>query len=346
MRHRPELDGLRGIAVLIVLASHACLAGFAVEGGLAGVTLFFVLSGFLITSLLVAEFGRYRRVDLRAFYLRRGLRLLPAMFALLAVVAVGYALNAWPSQAIDLPVSLLVVATYVPNWAPFMFHINMGVLGHTWSLGIEEQFYLLWPIALLAGLRLLGARGVGLAALAVAVLVSPWRIFLLVGAEGAGRVFIGTDTHADALLLGCALALLPVRAPSFLGWLGIGGVVVTGAAWASGGMGLLLFLPVATIASVAALAGCPAMLAWRPLAYVGRISYGLYLWHFLLIWWGWPAPLVIAVAIAVSVVSYERLERPFLRLKDRYARASIGEVQPPDVAPLPSLREPEASLFV
>ncbi len=181
MHHRPELDGLRGVAILIVLASHTRLAGFAIEGGFAGVTLFFVLSGFLITSLLVAELGSHGRVDLRAFYIRRGLRLLPAMFALLAVVAVGYALNAWPSppapRIASVPVSLVAVAAYVPNWAAMA--IPMGVLGHTWSLGVEEQFYLAWPIALLAGRRLLGPRGLALVALALAVLVTPWRHFLL-----------------------------------------------------------------------------------------------------------------------------------------------------------------------
>jgi len=304
-----------------------------------------VLSGFLITSLLVAELGSRSRIDLRAFYIRRGLRLLPVLFALLAVVAVGYALDGWPSppgpEIYNVPLSLLAVAAYVPNWVQMTF--PLGVLGHTWSLGIEEQFYLVWPIALLTGLRLLGARGLGLAALALAVLVTPWRLFLLESGDWV-RVFLGTDTHADALLFGCALALLRIRAPSFVGWLGVGGIIVTGAAWASGGMGLAVFMPLATIASVAALAGCPATLAWRPLAYIGRISYGIYLWHFLLIWWGWPAPLAIAASIAVAAVSYERLERPFLRLKDRYGRASLAEDQRPAVTQPSPLGEPKASL--
>ncbi len=344
MRHRPELDGLRGIAVLIVLALHTGLGGLAGDGGVAGVTLFFVLSGFLITSLLVAESGRNGRVDLRAFYVRRGLRLLPAIFALLAVVAIGYTLKVWPSPpapAIDnVPFSLLTVVAYVANWGAMTSY--MGVLGHTWSLGVEEQFYLGWPIALLAGIRLLGPRRLALLAVALSVLVMPWRVFLL-DAVGMIRVFDGTDTHADALLLGCTLALLRVRAPTFVGWLGIGGVVVSGALWGTGGTSLVLLLPVATIASVAALAGCPPQLAWRPLAYIGRISYGLYLWHFLLIWWGWPTPLEVAASIAVAVVSYERLERPFLRLKDRYARVSMDEDRPQVVTLLQPTPGPQPS---
>jgi peptidoglycan/LPS O-acetylase OafA/YrhL len=334
MRYRPELDGLRGVAIAIVLASHTGLAGFAAEGGVAGVTLFFVLSGFLITSLLSAEFGRHGSVDLGAFYVRRGLRLLPALFVLLTLAAVGYALNAWPSQTAppidNVPGILLTVALYVPNWAAMT--LNMGVLGHTWSLGIEEQFYLLWPLALIAGLRFLGPRRVALIAIAVAILVTPWRDYLLEVAPVI-RAYAGTDTHADALLLGCALALLQVRAPGYLGWLGLACVAGTGAVWVTGDTGLRFFLPIATIASAVAVAGCPTILAWRPLAYIGRISYGLYLWHFLLIWWGWPAPLVIAGSISIAVASYELLERPFLRLKGRFVRASMGEDRPQDHAP-------------
>jgi peptidoglycan/LPS O-acetylase OafA/YrhL len=338
MRHRPELDGLRGIAVLIVLASHTGLLGYRDAGGQAGVTLFFVLSGFLITSLLLVEFGHNGRVDLRAFYLRRALRLLPAMFALLAVVALGYSLDAWPSRIAppieNVPVSLLAVAAYVPNWASMS--IDMGVLGHTWSLGVEEQFYLLWPITLLAGIRVLGPRRVAFLALAVAILVTPWRV-LLMQTEAQIRVIAGTDTHADALLSGCVLALLRVRVPSLVGWFGVGCVVAMGGFIV--GIGLPVYLPIVTVGSAVALAGCPVMLGWRPLAYVGRISYGIYLWHFLLIWWGWPAPLAIAVSIAVAIVSYERFERPFLRLKDRYARASVDEDPRPSAAPLPGPEE-------
>jgi peptidoglycan/LPS O-acetylase OafA/YrhL len=169
----------------------------------------------------------------------------------------------------------------------------------------------------------------------MAAFATPWRL-ILAHAGDWPHIWIGTDTHADALLLGCALALRPVRAPSSIGWLGIGAVVLAGAVWPTGDVGLLVFIPAATVASGVALAGCPAMLSWQPLAYVGRISYGLYLWHFLLLWWGWPAPLVIVASLAVAILSYEWLERPFLRLKDRYARVPTGRTRTVAAAPVAS----------
>jgi peptidoglycan/LPS O-acetylase OafA/YrhL len=335
-QHRPELDGLRGVAVVLVLLSHTQAAGFAVEGGFAGVTLFFALSGYLITSLLDAEVGKFGRVDLKAFYLRRGLRLLPALFALLVVVATGYALDAWPSPPAppiaSVPIALVSAAAYVPNWIGMGF--PLGVLGHTWSLGVEEQFYLAWPISLLAGYRLLGPRKLGAVLVLVAALVSPWRL-LLVQLGYVSHVFAGTDTHADALLLGAAFAILRVRAPDMVGWLGFGLLVCLALFWPSGRDGLLLYLPAATVASVMALAGCPDRLSWRPIAYIGRVSYGLYLWHFLFLWWGWPAPMVLLVSLLAAIASYELYERHFLRIKDRYR-----PVGPPPSEAAPAIRPP------
>ena len=322
MTHRPELDGLRGVAILIVLAAHTGLGGFAAEGGFAGVTLFFVLSGFLITSLICREHEATGRLDLVAFYIRRGLRLFPALLAVLLVVVVGYGLHLWispPAPSLDsLPITVVVVLAYVANWASIGFHL--GVLGHTWSLGIEEQFYLIWPLALIAGLHYLGARRMVLVVVAVAAIVPVWRLVLIQGGD-ASHVFNGTDTHADALLLGCAIALARVRTSTVVGWVGLAALIGLGAIWVSGSTGLVVFMSLATIASAAALAGCPPILAWRPLAYVGRISYGIYLWHYLLIWWDWPAPVAIAFSVGVAIVSYEYLERPFLQLKDRFRRA-------------------------
>ena len=133
MKHRPELDGLRGVAVLTVLASHAQVPGFSIEGGLAGVTLFFVLSGYLITALLLAERQSTHRVNLRAFYLRRGLRLFPALAAVLVVVAVGSAVALWPNTGGFAGIAIPAVLLYAGNWAQIA-GVALGPLGHTWSL--------------------------------------------------------------------------------------------------------------------------------------------------------------------------------------------------------------------
>lgn len=315
MRYRPELDGLRGIAVLVVLASHAHVPGFAIDGGLAGVTLFFALSGYLITSLLAAEIAASGRIRLAGFYARRALRLLPALFAVLIVVAIGYSIGVWTSLA-ALPLTIASVVGYMANWAG-IGGLQLGVLAHTWSLSVEEQFYLAWPLLLVAGIRF---RRLAIALLVVAVLVTPWRFVLMGDGAGYARVFAGTDTHVDALFVGCAIALLGTRLPSAFGWLGLAATVVLGMTWASDAE-LPWFLPLATVGSALALAGCPASLRWAPLAYIGRISYGLYLWHYLFIWSGLPWPVVILASLLVASLSYIVIERPFLRLKDRTRRA-------------------------
>lgn len=313
MRYRPELDGLRGIAVLVVLAAHAGVPGIRGEGGGgAGVTLFFVLSGFLITSLIVAERERDGRVNLPAFYVRRGLRLLPALFALVFVVIIAYGFGLWVASPPD-GLAIAAVVGYVGNWAS-VAGLQLGVLAHTWSLAVEEQFYLLWPALLLLGLRLGGRRRTAVAILAISIMVTPWRMILW--SDGAfDRVLNGTDTHADALLIGCAIALLNVRLPSRIGLLGALAIVGLGIAWRASAE--VYFLPLAAIAAAIAVAGCPEVLGWRPLAYVGRISYGLYLWHYLFIWSGLPWPVVIFISFVTAVVSFQVIERPFLRLKDR-----------------------------
>ena len=324
LAHQPELDGLRGIAVLVVLAAHARVTPVAAEGGLAGVTLFFVLSGYLITRLLIAERTTIGRVDLRAFYMRRALRLFPALGALLIVVLVGYAIGLWESNRADLGVAIPAVILYAGNWVAAT-GASFGVLGHTWSLAVEEQFYLVWPVLLLLLLSRVSLRAVAVGAVLIAVLVTPWRLVLLMNGQ-LGWAFNGTDTHADALLLGCAIAILGTKLPATLGWLGVLGLIATSIVWIGGG-GLLIMVPLATIASALAVAGSPQALGWRPLAFVGTISYGLYLWHFLFIWSGLPAIVVVAASFAAAIASYYVVERPFLRLKDRWGTTS---------APMPS----------
>lgn len=318
MKHRPELDGLRGIAILLVLGAHTGTPGFPSGAGAAGVTLFFVLSGYLITGLLLAEKTRASRVDLRAFYIRRALRLFPALAAVLIVVAVLALARLMPEAALvntDYRVVELGVAAYVANWVAVAGQ-SIGILGHTWSLAVEEQFYILWPTLLLLGLRL-GRLRLALIVLLVVFLDSPYRAFL--GLRGDYlHLLVGTDTHADALLLGCVLAILETRWRPVVGWIGLLGLWGVAVLWPADRPGeWVLFLAASAMAGTLAVAGCPRILAWRPLAFIGKISYGLYLWHGLVVWWNLPWPVAVPLSIAIACVSYFVLERRFLRLKDR-----------------------------
>jgi peptidoglycan/LPS O-acetylase OafA/YrhL len=323
VKHRPELDGLRGIAILIVLGAHTGVPGFADGGGGAGVTLFFVLSGYLITSLLLAEKAKTGRVDLRAFYIRRALRLFPALAATLVVVAMLAVTGLMPQAAkegVDYRVVVLGVICYVVNWVAVAGQ-SIGMLGHAWSLAVEEQFYIVWPALLLLGLRL-GRTPLVLILLLLAFLDTPYRLLLDLNG-GFMHVFVGTDSRGDALLLGCVLALLETHWHPVVGWAGLLGLALVTALWPGDpGLGAqIMFIPAAAIVGTLAVAGCPTVLAWPPLAFIGKISYGLYLWHGLVIWWALPWPVAVPLSIAIACVSYFVLEQRFLRLKDRFGRA-------------------------
>jgi peptidoglycan/LPS O-acetylase OafA/YrhL len=318
MKHRPELDGLRGIAILLVLGAHTQTPGFPDGAAGTGVTLFFVLSGFLITSLLLAELGRSGRVDLRIFYGRRALRLVPGLVAVLVVVAILASLRFMPPAAMagtDYRTAVLGAGTYLANWFAVAGQ-SLGMLGHTWSLAVEGQFYLLWPALLLVGLRL-GRERLAVVVLVAICLVTPYRF--LVGQTGdCMHVLVGTDTHADALLLGCVLAILGTRWHQSFGWLGLAGICAVALLWTNDRPGeWVLTIPAAAVASTMAVGGCPRALAWRPLVFFGKISYGLYLWHGLVIWWALPWFVAVPLSVGIAWVSYVALESPFLRLKDR-----------------------------
>src|SRR6201993_187618 len=217
----PGLDGLRGVAVAAVLLYHGGVSWSA--GGFLGVEMFFVLSGFLITSLLVAEWGRSGRIVLRAFWARRARRLLPALFALVAAIGVYYALGG-PTQAVpNLENDGLSTLLYFNNWHQIANGTNyfaasgpISPLQHTWSLAIEEQFYVVWPLVVLGVLALARRRGASgrpplqiLLGLTVAgALASAVDMALLFGGRhGLDRVYYGTDTRAAGLLIGASLAI-------------------------------------------------------------------------------------------------------------------------------------------
>jgi peptidoglycan/LPS O-acetylase OafA/YrhL len=321
---------------VLVVVGHAQDYPGALRGGQVGVTLFFVLSGFLITSLLVEELRVSGRLDLRRFYLRRALRLLPALLTLLVAVAFGMFLEGRSAQVAG---DVLPPLLYFGNWVNASGG-DLYLLSHTWSLSVEEQFYLVWPVSLLLLTRT--KRPIAWAA-CIAVGLVIVRLALFAGGASADRLEAGSDTRGDALLIGCVAALLvstghqPARAR---GLLLIGGVSL-GATLLVADPGMYVWgYSAAALAGAAiilgAVSGDGGLLTWGPLPFFGRISYGLYLWHFpirgVLYATDLPlavrAALMLALAFGMALLSYRYVELPFLRLK--------GRIQPAPNRPAPA----------
>jgi len=348
--YRPALDGIRALAVAAVLAYHAGLPW--ARGGFLGVDAFFVLSGYLITSLLLAEWRSQGSIGLVAFWSRRARRLLPALFLMLAGVAVYAVVIAQPEELDKLRGDALATIGYVANWHSMLsgqsyfdqFSIP-SPLRHTWSLAIEEQYYAVWPLLLvfLLHVRRVSMRtllGVSLAMLAGSALL---MALLFQPGHDPSRVYYGTDTRAQSLLVGAVLSMLlwrlgPVRGAlpkAMLQVVALACVVGLGRAWMTtsadsvllyrGGF-LLLAMGVALVVAAAVQPeGGPVAraLSLAPLRGLGLISYGVYLWH-------WPVYLVltpdrtgfdgyglvlvrIAATLAISIASYRLVEMPVRR---------------------------------
>lgn len=306
VRYIPALDGLRAVAVLAVIAYHLDL-GWA-KGGFLGVGVFFVLSGYLITDLLISEWRRSGRIDLTDFWLRRARRLLPAMLAMLAAVACLLAL-ADRTRLSGIQGDIWSSVFYISNWWQIFHQVSYfesfgppSPLGHLWSLAVEEQFYLVWPLVMLLALKMKRARL--LALVLGGALLSAWAMAALYEpGSDPSRVYYGTDTRAFALFIGAALALLrpgerlaaagPLSrsakiALELCGTAGLLTVVVmlarTGEFEESLYPGGFLVLSGATAILIGALvhprSSVGGALSWKPLRWIGVRSYGLYLWHY------------------------------------------------------------------
>jgi peptidoglycan/LPS O-acetylase OafA/YrhL len=348
IRHVAALDGARGLAVAGVLLFH----GGHLLGGYLGVDFFFVLSGFLITSLLLAESGRTGRVGLGGFWSRRARRLLPALVVLMIGVALYSVTIAKPSELAQIRGDAFATLAYGANWRAIYEHQSYWAiftapspLNQTWSLAIEEQFYLVWPLVfagLLAWRKRAAPAAVLITALALAA-VSSVLMIVLYDPASSSRVYYGTDTRAASILFGAALAaLLAMRGPArgrrarvALEVVGIAGAVALAIAWTRlNGQsarlyhgGFLMCGLAATALIAAAVHPEPGpiarVLSVRPLCALGLISYGVYLYH-----WpidivadqqriglrGWPLFAVqTAITLAAAIVSYHLVEQPVRR---------------------------------
>lgn len=323
IRYVRELDGLRAVAALVVVAFHCRVPGTG--GGFIGVDVFFVLSGFLITSILRQELIETSRIDLWRFYVRRALRLWPPLILMLgAYVAFAPMLLRTDDVFRDAALAGLYLSDYARAFAAIPDYLS-----HTWSLSVEEHFYMIWPaVILLTGRR--SDRAASAILIALFVLATAWRIADAVIWQDWARTYYRFDTRMSGLLIGAAVAVLPSLAtrriaevsgqgsltfivlaimvgswknPSSLTWIGIMvDLAAAGLVWslASGHR--------TTVGSI---------LSSRPLVYLGLISYSIYLWHYPISRAArshldpWTAALIVVpLSIALAVLSYELIERP------------------------------------
>jgi peptidoglycan/LPS O-acetylase OafA/YrhL len=348
----PSLDGVRAVAVVLTSLVH--LLPNSVPGGFLGVDMFFVLSGFLITSILLGEHATSGRIALVPFYIRRARRLLPAV-ALVMVVFVAVTLLSNPSRHDIVVAGVVVVAvvTYCFNWSDAFGHHPPWQVDHLWSLSVEEQFYLVWPVVLILALGRVGRRTIILATIALAVASSVGQGLVYVHTRTVDLAYLASPLHAQGILLGCVLAQLYVwrLAEPAMAWIArarvlpIVAMIVLGVLSATldldhltayaGGMSLAAVAAAVLIASLIARETLglrdrltrtfshPVVVA------IGKRSYSIYLWQNFIAWaltsslrgsWLW-VPANVVCTLACAEVSYRFVERRFISKPRRSAAA-------------------------
>ena len=338
----PELDGLRALSVGFVLLIHASYG--RVQGGFLGVDIFFVISGYLITRIMMRERDATGRVDLRDFYRRRAFRILPPL-----IVCLVLAMLLWGGPDRD---RLPVAASMLLFFANFMPTTMMRGLAHTWSLAIEEQFYIVWPLTfILASTR--GPRAVAAVAVAVIVLSIATRAAMLAAGYAPVTLYIFTPARCDGLMIGCLLAVgepwlsrrVARRALAPIAWCCLTGMVaglflVTSELMLETPIALTVFAllaagPIFAAPRLADDSILRAALASPTARYIGRRSYGLYLYHYPIFYaaeaYRVPGNLAnyaavvvaeVALSLLVTEISWRLVERPIARARENRLRAS------------------------
>ena len=353
-KHIPALDGLRGIAVLTVMIYHLTyllpsLSAF-VKGGFLGVDIFFVLSGFLITSILIKEYEKDGQISLKKFYLRRAFRLVPAFWTFLIFIYffAGQILPAEQAKLIYSHDNLFYAFTYLMNWHSAFGTELTGNLNHSWSLAIEEQFYIIWSLALFAAFaKKITRRQIFLLTSITILALIGWRFFRAADGVSPRVLYYSTETRIDALLIGCVGAmiyswrLLPKK--FYAGWQFSLLALISLAAtlWMishfSHTDSVLYYAPLSIFALATAIiilwlmtrekSFPKTLLELSPLRWIGKISYGLYLWHYVFYEFGkelfqsaaLQVMIGVGLAFFVSTASFYLIEEPFLKLKDKFS---------------------------
>lgn len=368
--YRPGLDGLRGISILAVMFVHGGLFWMG-QGGFLGVDIFFVLSGFLITSLLLEEWNQTGSISFRNFYMRRALRLLPPLVLLIALCLAVVTFFPPRDGTLAAAKSILVALFYLSNWMPGQVY---PPLFHTWSLGIEEQFYILWPIVLFLFLWLkAGRRSIVIFLVLSIAAIAVHRGMLWHDLKGLDRnlVYTRLDARTDSLLVGCIVGILISRIAlieqkwvvssisvlAVLSAAGMGYLLLTISSTSGflyyGGFTLIALMVAIVIAHLFVAPGrlFTLVLELPALRWFGRLSYGLYLWHLpiyvlydnLFPRFGFrsytltivlPFLIKFIVSVAISSLSFYLLEQPILKLKKRFSVVRNGRDGDSTVGPL------------